>query len=335
MGNIEKMTIEQWESKYKPIVNPNAEDEYSADRFETYGEDLDYVLNIANTTPKKVWTLEDIDGQLIICAGYHLVNRINYFVTEIEWEDENIEVQYCDEDKLCFSTIEDGLVKIKEAYRNREVVEGEFADYLVNNYNECFDSTVDPLIAIQAIQKFRQWDYETEGEDAIETFGGVEALSDNGYYGFIFMRNGQSMQLPDGVRIGIQTEDGGIALDEGIEACFKETKCFNANDYTARQLIEMEFENLLSLIAGMSVNGVNIIDIPREKNFEEIVDSDDATFQIFTQNGTITVDWGEGENAIDVYADSSVNEELVKAFRYQEFPHLTIEEVFDYFQSKK
>lgn len=98
MGNIEKMTIEQWESKYKPIVNPNAEDEYSADRFETCGEDLDFVLNVANTTPKKVWTLEDIDGQLIICAGYHLVNRINYFVTEIEWEDEDIQVQYCDED---------------------------------------------------------------------------------------------------------------------------------------------------------------------------------------------------------------------------------------------
>lgn len=52
------------------------------------------------------------------------------------------------------------------------------------------------------------------------------------------------MQLPDGVRVGIQTEDGGIALDEGIVACFKETKCFNANDYTTHQLIKMEFDNL-------------------------------------------------------------------------------------------
>lgn len=146
--------------------------------------------------------------------------------------------------KLKFSTINEGLEAIKQACDEAEISEGEFADYLVLNYSECFDGAVEPVIAIQAIQKFRQSDYETEGEDAIETFGGAEVLSDNGYYGFIFMRNGQSMQLPDGVRVGIQTEDGGIALDEGIVACFKETKCFNANDYTTRQLIEMEFENL-------------------------------------------------------------------------------------------
>jgi len=92
---------------------------------------------------------------------------------------------------------------------------------------------------------------------------------------------------------------------------------------------------LLSLIFDMSVNGVNLIDISKEKNFVDIVDSDDTTFQIFTQDGTVTVDWGEGENAIDVYADSSVNEELVKAFRYQMFPLFTMEQVFDYLQSKK
>lgn len=92
---------------------------------------------------------------------------------------------------------------------------------------------------------------------------------------------------------------------------------------------------LLSLIFNMSVNGVNLIDISKEKNFEDIVDPHDATFQIFTQDGIITVDWGEGESGIDVYADSSVNEELVKAFRYQMFPFLTMDQVFDYFQSKK
>lgn len=146
--------------------------------------------------------------------------------------------------KLKFTTVAEGLAKIKDEYINGEVTEGEFADHLVLNYDECFDSTVDPAIAIRAIQEFRQWDYAMSGEEAVETFGGTEALSDNGYYGFIFMRNGQSMQLPDGVRIGIQTEDGGIALDEGITACFKEAKCFNANDYTTHQLLQMEFQNV-------------------------------------------------------------------------------------------
>ena len=94
-------------------------------------------------------------------------------------------------------------------------------------------------------------------------------------------------------------------------------------------------KQLLSLSVGMSINSVNIIDISKEKIFEDFVDVEDATFQIFTQDGTIIVDWGEGESGIDVYADSSVNEELVKAFRYQMFPLLTMDQVFDYFQSKK
>ncbi len=158
--------------------------------------------------------------------------------THFGWD----EHEFVETDKMKFSTVAEGLAKIKEEYINGEVTEGEFADYLVLNYDKCFDSSIEPVVAIQAIQEFRQWDYEMEGEDAIETFGGVEALSENGYYGFIFMRNGQSMQLPDGVRIGIQTEDGGIALDEGITACYKEAKCFNANDYTTRKLVEKEFE---------------------------------------------------------------------------------------------
>jgi len=383
MENTKKLTIEEWEAKYRPVVNPNAEDECSADRFETYGEDLEFVLKTANATPKKVWTLEDIDGQLIICTGYHLANRINYFITELEWEDDNIEVQYCDEDstddiqklyvvkffdtkefnvclgfnalkeyceklaledfaieidgktevleqafnkgnkshlgfyvdswkkdvsdelaykacqeiaeiggaeievlcakksnsvksvvgfgselelklvefeteaevnaylkgledmegwngwfamkasafntsaeadRLKFSTVDEGFEAIKRAYQDSEVCEGEFANYLVLNYDKCFDASIDPTIAIQAIQKFRQWGYEPESDVAFDAFGDTEELSENQFYGFMFMSNGQEMQLPDGVRVGIKQEDGGIVLDEGITACFTKVK---------------------------------------------------------------------------------------------------------------
>lgn len=126
--------------------------------------------------------------------------------------------------KLMFTTVSEGLEKIKEEYLNGEVMEGEFGDYLVLHFDEYFDASIDPTIAMRAIQEFRQWDYQMEGDDAIETFGGVEEFSDNGYYGFIFMRNGQSMQLPDGVRIGIKQEDGGIALDEGISPAFSKSQ---------------------------------------------------------------------------------------------------------------
>ena len=82
--------FEAWHNQYQPIQNhfdPN-----EGCKFETYGEELDYVLKIAYTEPKRIWTLVDgDDGNLYITSGYHLVNRINYFIThnpcELEYEE--------------------------------------------------------------------------------------------------------------------------------------------------------------------------------------------------------------------------------------------------------
>ena len=81
--------LDAWEEKYQPIKNhfsePQGEfaDEFVEDKFETYGEELDYVLSIADTEPKRVWTLvEGDDSNLYITSGYHLVNRLNYFITK-------------------------------------------------------------------------------------------------------------------------------------------------------------------------------------------------------------------------------------------------------------
>ena len=90
--------LNAWEQKYQPIKNhfsePQGEfaDEFVEDKFETYGEELDYVLSIADTEPKRVWTLvEGDDSNLYITSGYHLVNRLNYFITknpcELEYEE--------------------------------------------------------------------------------------------------------------------------------------------------------------------------------------------------------------------------------------------------------
>ena len=82
--------LDAWETKYEPMQNHIDKDAY--DKFETYGEELDYVLSIANTEPARVWTLVDgDDGNLYIASGYHLVNRVNYFITknscELEFEE--------------------------------------------------------------------------------------------------------------------------------------------------------------------------------------------------------------------------------------------------------
>ena len=48
---------------------------------------LEYVLSIAKTDPNRVWTLSDgDDGNMYISSGYHLVNRINYFITAVPLE---------------------------------------------------------------------------------------------------------------------------------------------------------------------------------------------------------------------------------------------------------
>lgn len=59
---------------------------------ETYGKDLEVIRKQAKENVKKVWTL--VDGQennLIAITGYHLINRVNYIITEEEWKNENEE----------------------------------------------------------------------------------------------------------------------------------------------------------------------------------------------------------------------------------------------------
>jgi len=87
--------FEVLDAKYQPEKNQFSEKqqgEFVEDKFETYGEELNYVLSIANTEPARVWTLVDgDDGNLYIASGYHLVNRVNYFITkkpcELEFEE--------------------------------------------------------------------------------------------------------------------------------------------------------------------------------------------------------------------------------------------------------
>jgi hypothetical protein len=80
--------LDAWEAKYKPVTNHFD----GTDKFETYGEELDFVRA---QDPRCIWTLVDgDDGNLYIVDGYHLVNRINYFITEVPFEGNFLEVPY-------------------------------------------------------------------------------------------------------------------------------------------------------------------------------------------------------------------------------------------------
>lgn len=60
--------------------------------YETFGEELDYVFNLAKTT-KRVWTIiEGDDDTLFYCTGFHYVNRLGFIVCEVECTEE-MEIQ--------------------------------------------------------------------------------------------------------------------------------------------------------------------------------------------------------------------------------------------------
>lgn len=68
--------------------------EFDADQagmLETYGADLKLVIDIANKTPKRVWTMVDADDGMYLLQGYHLVNRIYYVITNEEAKSEDEE----------------------------------------------------------------------------------------------------------------------------------------------------------------------------------------------------------------------------------------------------
>ena len=87
------MTFEEWLDKYKPVNNHLVKNASFQDEngngimFETYDIELGYVLGVASSEPNKVWTYVDGDDGTYVTNGYHLVNRIGYFITEVPYDD--------------------------------------------------------------------------------------------------------------------------------------------------------------------------------------------------------------------------------------------------------
>lgn len=99
---------EDFFTNYKPIINhiarANATDTiadndiapYAGTMYETFGKEVEHIVMLANhpKTKNKVWTIVDGDEDPIVIAGYHLVNRIGYIVTEKPWVTGTEEVPY-------------------------------------------------------------------------------------------------------------------------------------------------------------------------------------------------------------------------------------------------
>lgn len=87
------LSEEEFDEKYELIDNPNTnEGSFNNKFFETYGEDLDFVISM--TKENRVITIiesheeeENEFGETIgyfyYITGYHIVNRYGYLVTEL------------------------------------------------------------------------------------------------------------------------------------------------------------------------------------------------------------------------------------------------------------
>lgn len=95
------MTWDEWEEKYKPKLNHfhNDEDrEVNGWMYETYGEEDEFIREYAQKHPNNVWTMMDCDDyDVCIGNGWHHVNRMGYFITELPFEDDD-DIFVADED---------------------------------------------------------------------------------------------------------------------------------------------------------------------------------------------------------------------------------------------
>jgi len=76
-----KMTFDSWMETYKPVKNHiDTNSACEGLMFETYGPELEFVQQ---QHPNCVWTYIEEDGELYVVSGFHVVDRIGYFVTEV------------------------------------------------------------------------------------------------------------------------------------------------------------------------------------------------------------------------------------------------------------
>lgn len=83
------MAEQEWFDLYKPIKNKiDSNASVNGHMFETYGDELNYVIS---QDLNKIWTYSDDDnGTPFISNGYHLANRIGYFITEVPAKEEEV-----------------------------------------------------------------------------------------------------------------------------------------------------------------------------------------------------------------------------------------------------
>lgn len=81
--NIDYGTWEEFVAKHQPIKTPITEDApHDGCMFETFGEEL---MMVEKRDKREIFTLVEADGYEYVVAGFHVVNRLGYFIVKQPW----------------------------------------------------------------------------------------------------------------------------------------------------------------------------------------------------------------------------------------------------------
>ena len=146
MPDFIEMDLDEWFDKYKPIKNHIDEtSSFDGHMFETYGEEVEFVKAQEQS---RIWTYGDgDDGEGHIWSGWHFINRIGYFITEVPFP-ENTDVQ----------------VNLNDYYYHcencNEESEGD-AGHLVNDTL----GEIDKCPACATMEEIKEYEYKPEEDE--------------------------------------------------------------------------------------------------------------------------------------------------------------------------
>jgi hypothetical protein len=91
-----KLNFSSWMTTYRPIQNPiDTNAACDGKMIETYGPELDFVVETHLARPNTVWTIVETDtGKLRVANGFHRVNRFGYFICEVPYSGPTIDFKY-------------------------------------------------------------------------------------------------------------------------------------------------------------------------------------------------------------------------------------------------
>ena len=80
-----QISEDDFELQFKPVENPDPnQGDYHFDVCNKH--DKGFLQFIASNYPSHIWTrIDGDDGNICIINGWHIVNRIDYIVTEVPW----------------------------------------------------------------------------------------------------------------------------------------------------------------------------------------------------------------------------------------------------------